>query len=341
MSTDGVGLPSIPRGRPAATTDHHLSRRRTPFRILAGIQVLAAALCLGFMLPGTSDEIGDTALLSITGVLSVLAAITLWVLPLLPNGTGVDVALVLTYVLAGCAVVATPTDEGQVLIGLGLAAYAVFAAYFLPKMRLLVSLILLFLCLGLGERANPLMSSPEVFWMIVAVITGLAILVNGLVYRLRDLALHDDLTGLLNRRGLDLMAPPLLATCARSGVPVTVGLIDLDQFKLFNDTHGHLAGDRLLQGVSAAWKDQLRDSDLAVRFGGDEFALVLVGSRLADARSLEERVRAQRPPTALPPSSGWTAGWAEVGAGEEFYAALDRADEGLFGAKRARGANRA
>jgi len=72
---------------------------------------------------------------------------------------------------------------------------------------------------------------------------------------------------------------------------VTVGIVDLDQFKLFNDTHGHLAGDRLLQDVSTAWQGQLRDSDLAVRFGGDEFALVLVGSQLADAESLELRVR--------------------------------------------------
>lgn len=341
MTTEGAGVPSIPPGRPAGGQGHHLSRSRTPFRILAGIQTAAAALCLLFALVGPHEYMSHSTLLVLGGVLLVLAAGTLWLLPLLPRGAGVDIALALGYLLAAGCVLITPTAEGQALIGLGLASYGVFAAYFLTKARLLLSLVLLFLSLGLAERANPQMSSPAVFWMIVAVISGLAILVSGLVERLRDLALHDDLTGLLNRRGLDVLAPTLLAACQRTGVPVTVGVVDLDQFKLFNDTHGHLAGDRLLQDVSAAWQDQLRDSDLAVRFGGDEFALVLVSSRLADAQSLEARVRAHPRPTSQPPTSGWTAGWAEVGAGEELYAALGRADEALFAAKRSRGANRA
>lgn len=341
MTTEGAGVPSIRTGRPARRDDHHLTRRRTPFRILAGIQALAAVLCLGFTVAEVQASVSDASLAILAGVLLLLVAVTLWVLPLLPHGTGVDVSLGLGYLLAAGAVVLSPTAEGQVLIGLGLAGYVVFAAYFLTSGRLLVSLALAFLLLGLAERSNPQMSSPAVYWMIVAVITGLAILVSGLVRRLRDLALHDELTGLLNRRGLDLMAPTLVAACARSGVPVTVGLVDLDQFKLYNDTHGHLAGDQRLRDVSAAWQRALRESDLAGRFGGDEFALVLVGSRLADARSLEARVRGQRPAAALPASGGWTAGWAEMGSGEELYAALGRADEALLDAKRSRGANRA
>ncbi len=341
MTTERAGLPSLLAGRLAGGHNHHLSRSRTPFHILAGIQVAAAALCLLFALVGPHIGMSYTTLLTLSGMLLVLAAGTVWLLPLLPQGTGVDVALAVGYLLAAGCVVITPTAEGQALIGLGLASYGVFAAYFLTKARLLMSLVLLFLSLGLAEQANPQMSSPAVFWMIVAVISGLAILVSGLVERLRDLALHDDLTGLLNRRGLDVLAPTLLAACQRTGVPVTVGIVDLDQFKLFNDTHGHLAGDRLLQDVSTAWQGQLRDSDLAVRFGGDEFALVLVGSQLADAESLELRVRTWRAPTGRPPTSGWTAGWAEMRPGEGLYAAIERADEALLEAKRTRGANRA
>jgi len=166
-------------------------------------------------------------------------------------------------------------------------------------------------------------------------------LVGRLVQRLRDLALHDGLTGLLNRHGLDLLAPPLLAACARSGIPVTVGLIDLDHFKQYNDTHGHLAGDQLLQHVAQGWTGELRESDLAARFGGDEFAIVLVDTGLEAAGTLQARVRALCPATQGGDGAGWTAGWALVAPGEPLYAALERADVELFAAKAARGAGRA
>lgn len=340
MSTEGAVSPSTPSGDSASTFQHHLGRRRTPYAILAAIQVFAALCCAMFAVPGF-NRTGDPVIYArIALALLVIAAITWWLLPMVPDGFGLDVGLGSIYLLAVVVTVQTPTDEGQVLIGLGLTAFAVFAAYFLPRRRLQVSLALMLTLYGVGERANEQMSSPAVYWMIVAVIVGLTILVSRLVEKLRALALHDELTTLLNRRGLDLLAPPLLAACVRSGIPVTVGLVDLDQFKAYNDTHGHLAGDRLLKNVALAWNGAMRESDLACRFGGDEFAVVLVDTSLDAARSLERRVREEGPETRGAASAAWSAGWAHVEPGESLYGALERADVALFAAKKEHGARR-
>ena len=317
----------------------HVGRRRTPYAILAVVQVFAALLCLVFAIPGVTTHQSSVSYLAIGAALLALAASTWWALPHLPNGLGVDVALVLGYLMAGATTFMSPTDEGQVLIGLGLTMYAVSAAYFLPRARVRVSLVLLTLIFGAAALLNPLMSSPAVFGMVIAVNVALATLVGRLVQRLRDLALHDALTQLLNRHGLDLLAPPLLAACARSNLPVTVGLVDLDHFKQYNDAHGHLAGDHLLQHVADGWRHELRESDLAARFGGDEFAIVLVDTDLSSAAALQARVRALCPATEG--GSGWTVGWALVAPGEPLYAALARADVELLAAKAARGSGRA
>jgi len=92
--------------------------------------------------------------------------------------------------------------------------------------------------------------------------------------KVRALAVHDDLTGLPNRRG---MAERLIATLARSrrdGSTVVVMLVDLDRFKPVNDLRGHAAGDRLLQLVAKRMTDTVRESDVVARIGGDEFIVV-------------------------------------------------------------------
>ena len=341
MSTEGADLPPTTGGITARQSPTHLGRRHTPYAVLAALQVAAASLALGFaLLRGIPGAAPAWVPLATGAALIVAAAATRFLLPMLPHDLGLDVALILGSLVAAGATLVTPTAEGQVLIGLALVCYGVMAAYFLPRQRIPWSLTIMLGLYGAAVNVNTQISTPAVYWMIVAVTSGMTLLVFWLVERLRDLALHDELTQLLNRRGLDLLAPALLSACARTEVPVTVGLVDLDQFKLYNDTHGHVAGDRLLQHVAAQWRGQLRTSDLSARFGGDEFAIVLVDTRLADAVALEARVRDACPTSDGSAGPGWTAGWAEVATGEELYDALRRADTLLLDAKRARGADR-
>jgi diguanylate cyclase (GGDEF)-like protein/PAS domain S-box-containing protein len=93
--------------------------------------------------------------------------------------------------------------------------------------------------------------------------------------RLRHLADHDDLTGLLNRRRFQEELRRHLAEGRRYGLTGALLALDLDDFKAVNDTHGHSAGDRVLRDVADVLRSRLRESDIVARLGGDEFAVLL------------------------------------------------------------------
>ena len=105
-------------------------------------------------------------------------------------------------------------------------------------------------------------------------------------------ALSDDLTGLANRRRCEEALAAEIARVRRFGGSFAVVLGDLDGFKQLNDTHGHAAGDLVLREFGLLLKDTLRASDLAARWGGEEFVLLLTGTDLGGALELAERVRA-------------------------------------------------
>lgn len=95
---------------------------------------------------------------------------------------------------------------------------------------------------------------------------------------LTKLALTDPLTGLSNRRAVLNDAARLFAMAQRESKYILISVIDLDGFKLINDTHGHLAGDRLLCGVAAQLQRGMRSSDIIGRIGGDEFIVIALGT---------------------------------------------------------------
>jgi diguanylate cyclase (GGDEF)-like protein len=101
----------------------------------------------------------------------------------------------------------------------------------------------------------------------------------------------DSKTGLLNAATWEKEATAEVARAVRTGTPLAVALVDIDHFKVVNDTYGHLAGDHVLRAVSSALQGQLRGYDLAGRFGGEEFIILLPHAHEADARNVAERLR--------------------------------------------------
>lgn len=104
-------------------------------------------------------------------------------------------------------------------------------------------------------------------------------------------ATTDALTGLANRHSMEACFPNEIDECTSNENPVSMMMIDVDNFKQFNDMFGHIAGDRALVAVSKVLKSQFRPRDLLVRYGGDEFAVLLPGATCEQALDIGERVR--------------------------------------------------
>lgn len=109
--------------------------------------------------------------------------------------------------------------------------------------------------------------------------------------KLREISLHDPLTGLFNRRHFDAALAEATIEAERSGRNFAVLLLDLDGFKPVNDRHGHAAGDALLVGVGKALSGSVRDSEIAARIGGDEFAVIAFVDEAVQACELSRRLR--------------------------------------------------
>ena len=104
-------------------------------------------------------------------------------------------------------------------------------------------------------------------------------------------ATTDALTGLANRHAMQVSFPEEIEACVDNEEPVSLIMIDVDRFKQFNDTFGHIAGDRALCAVSKILQKLFRPRDLLVRYGGDEFAVLLPGANVEQAVAVGQRVR--------------------------------------------------
>jgi diguanylate cyclase (GGDEF)-like protein len=114
----------------------------------------------------------------------------------------------------------------------------------------------------------------------------------------------DTKTGLLNASTWEREATAEIARAVRMHIPLAVALVDIDHFKAVNDTYGHLIGDKALRAVTDALRGQLRGYDLAGRFGGEEFAVLLPQARGADALNVAERLRAHIAGLSIPVDDG-------------------------------------
>lgn len=154
-------------------------------------------------------------------------------------------------------------------------------------------------------------------------------------------AVTDELTGLLNRRAFNARLAEEVARAERHGTPFSLIMLDLDSFKDVNDSYGHAAGDALLRSVGVLLNSEIRVMDHAVRYGGDEFALILPSTTKTDAWAVAEKIRAALRGLRVDSGDGRrlrTAASVGVAAyGQENHTAeklLEAADAALYRAKR-------
>lgn len=151
----------------------------------------------------------------------------------------------------------------------------------------------------------------------------------------------DPLTSVGNRKAFDEMLQMLLATWERQHEPFVLILMDLDHFKRINDSHGHQAGDHVLEMVGSWLRGWVREGDYVCRYGGDEFAILLPATQLAVGLDRAETIRRQTADQASrvtlrgeQVSLSFSVGVASPREGDTSETILHRADEALFRSKR-------
>ena len=153
------------------------------------------------------------------------------------------------------------------------------------------------------------------------------------VYKLAAL---DALTGLYNRRSGEQRLASEILRAERTGRPLTILVLDLDGLKSMNDKHGHAAGDELIRTFAQCLNRAIRGSDLAVRFGGDEFLVLLPDCKLEEVRYVLTRLSGHKMEhQGASVNISFSAGWANLRSGEGSEELLKRADDALYVNKRA------
>ena len=215
-----------------------------------------------------------------------------------------------------------------------------YAFYFFSRRAALLHLVVVGASYAVPIALRPPPFSPVAHWATTIVTMALAGWFVGVLKarldeslgRLELLAETDALTGLANRRGWTTRARTEISRATRGSGALAVALIDLDNFKAFNDEHGHAAGDRLLADCARAWRGAIRETDFLARLGGDEFAVLLPGCDEAQALEIAERLRA-----VLPEDASGCIGLAQWRLGQSILDTLAVADAALYDAKRTRG----
>ncbi|MFI7865226.1 sensor domain-containing diguanylate cyclase [Ectopseudomonas khazarica] len=170
------------------------------------------------------------------------------------------------------------------------------------------------------------------------VLTLVSLAIRRYQQRIAALATTDVLTELPNRRGFDILAEQALQEAQREQSPLCAVLLDLDNFKLINDEHGHLAGDEVLQRFARQLRDKLRQSDILCRWGGEEFILLLKNTDRQAAHDLAEKLRQQCAEQRYAIAGQTLQVTASLGLsqwqpGESLHSLLGRTDRALYRAK--------
>jgi diguanylate cyclase (GGDEF)-like protein len=312
---------SLPR-RPAAW----LRRQPAPVWALALIYAVGGAMCLFAAVFPIAPTTPVMLAAILGGCMLVAAAVLLRFGAALPPA-GLQAAAVAGTLANSLLVANCTTDYGAALNSFAYLWIGIYAGQFFGRREARIQAAVIVVASGAALWLSGLPGMATA-WALVA---GSSVLATEALARLnthlRTQLITDPLTGLLNRAGFVGAAERVRALADREGLPVSIALIDLDQFKQVNDLQGHAAGDELLVDLGRAWREELRGSEVLARFGGDEFALVLAGSGRAGAEDALRRLRTAS-------AADWSVGFVEWRRGESLDRAMARADEELYRAKR-------
>lgn len=194
--------------------------------------------------------------------------------------------------------------------------------------------------IGVGEIQEPSGHEGDVL-RIIADIAGVAFINQFVLNQAQHKANTDPLTGLYNRNYFFEMAEHLTEKSRRQGIPISIFLLDIDNFKHYNDTHGHDAGDKLLIELCRLMREATRKESTLARYGGEEFIVMLPGIAKEDAFVYAERLREkiashpfqhrEQQPLGYVSVSGGVASLPEDG--DSIYKVIQLADKSLYRAK--------
>jgi len=301
---------------------------RRPGLVLGSVLALVALDILVWSFAGSSGTpVGLDRVCAL--VLVVLSALCL-LRPIGERRWFLELATAVAVAVLTVAMATRSTPQGVIAVGVILLMLLAAAATFVPPRRLSIGILAGVGGVMVGVAANDEPVGGIYVWVLATALVAVPLAVSALMAELRsmvrvsgDLAVHDPLTGALNRRGVVAEADAVHAVTSRMGTPTAVVAIDLDGFKQVNDSQGHAAGDELLVGLVRAWQGGLRAGDVLARTGGDEFLLVLPNTDANAAIGVVERLRAAHP---FP----WSCGVVDWDQDEDLDSAMARADAGLY-----------
>jgi len=154
---------------------------------------------------------------------------------------------------------------------------------------------------------------------------------------MEDLAIHDALTELLNRRAFDQALEREIVRAERFGHALSLLVMDLDGFKQYNDTYGHLGGDMILKRIAKTLRSKIRSVDLVARYGGDEFVVILPEADLESARMISRRLQESIKAGFLAEGISITIGCSTLSEGMGKEELINIADQELYALKSSRG----
>jgi diguanylate cyclase (GGDEF)-like protein len=243
-----------------------------------------------------------------------------WLLHSVVAGGTLTISVLIAEAATGVSTVVTATDY----IWMG-----VYVSFFFERIPARLHLGLIAVTFGVALLVNSHGVPAEAWVLMTASIIVASEVIGRQSDRLRHEAHTDSLTGLLNRKGLAEAAERAFSLAERAGIPLTIGLVDLDNFKQVNDRNGHAEGDRLLVQMARTWGEELQPGDIFARLGGDEFLVILVGSGDEEAARFFEKLLFISP-------TQWSAGVIKWTTGESLSACLARADNTLYEMKGSR-----